>query len=142
MLIQNAVKEIGGDITLNVMDQGAYYGDAVPGKSPWLDSEMGITDYGHRGVPNVYLQAPLASTGTWNSAHFANANYDTLVQSYIGALDLEAQRATAGQIQTLLLDETPVIFSYFYDFLMVTKAGASGMVSTAMGHLFLAQATI
>ena len=142
VLIQNAVKEIGGDITLNVMDQGAYYGDAVPGKSPWLDSEMGITDYGHRGVPNVYLQAPLASTGTWNSAHFANANYDTLVQSYIGALDLEAQRATAGQIQTLLLDETPVIFSYFYDFLMVTKAGASGMVSTAMGHLFLAQATI
>ncbi len=43
------------------MDQGAYYGDAVPGKSPWLDSSMGITDYGHRGVPNVFLQAPLAS---------------------------------------------------------------------------------
>lgn len=52
-LIQNAVKEIGGDIALNIMDQGAYYGDAVPGKSPgWL--EMGITDYGHRGVPNVF----------------------------------------------------------------------------------------
>ncbi|MDB5659252.1 MAG: peptide transporter substrate-binding protein [Cypionkella sp.] len=59
VLIQNAVKEIGGDIQLNIMDQGSYYGDAVAGNSPWLDSEMGITDYGHRGVPNVFLQAPL-----------------------------------------------------------------------------------
>ena len=59
VLIQNAVKEIGGKINLNIMDQGAYYGDAVSGKSPWLDSVMGITDYGHRGVPNVFLAAPL-----------------------------------------------------------------------------------
>jgi peptide/nickel transport system substrate-binding protein len=142
VLIQNAVKEIGGDIQLNIMDQGAYYGDAVPGKSPWLDSEMGITDYGHRGVPNVFLQAPLASTGTWNSAHFANPDYDTLVMSYIGALDLEAQRESASKIQTLLLDETPLIFSYFYDFLTVTKKGTTGVEPTAMGHLMLGQASL
>ena len=142
VLIQNAVKEIGGDIKLNIMDQGAYYGDAVPGKSPWLDSDMGITDYGHRGVPNVFLQAPLLSTGTWNSAHFNNAEYDTLAKGYIAALDLEAQKATAGKIQTLLLDQTPVLFSYFYDFLTVTKAGAAGVVPTAMGHLMLGQASL
>ena len=32
------------------------------------------------------------------------------------ALDLESQQAAAGKIQNLLLDETPVIFSYFYDY--------------------------
>ena len=37
-VIQNAVQAVGGKIKLNMMDQGAYYGDAVPGKSPWLDS--------------------------------------------------------------------------------------------------------
>lgn len=142
VLIQNAVKEIGGDISLNILDQGAYYGDAVPGKSPWLDSDMGITDYGHRGVPNVYLQAPLASTGTWNSAHFNNAEYDTLVKGYIGSLDLESQRATASKIQTLLLDETPVIFGYFYDFLSVTRQNVQGVVTTAMGHLLLGQTSL
>jgi peptide/nickel transport system substrate-binding protein len=142
VLIQNAVKEIGGDIQLNIMDQGAYYGDAVPGKSPWLDSVMGITDYGHRGVPNVFLQAPLTSTGTWNSAHFANSEYDALVTSYIGALDLEAQRESASKIQKLLLDETPLIFSYFYDFLTVTRKGVTGVEPTAMGHLMLGQASL
>ncbi|MBC7479035.1 MAG: ABC transporter substrate-binding protein [Pseudorhodobacter sp.] len=142
VLIQNAVKEIGIDLQLNIMDQGAYYGDAVPGKSQWLDSEMGITDYGHRGVPNVFLQAPLLSTGTWNAAHFNNAEYDALVKSYVAALDVEAQRATAGKIQTLLLDQTPLIQAYFYDYLTVTKAELTGVVSTAMGHLLLAQASL
>ena len=142
VLIQNAVKEIGGKIKVNVLDQGAYYGDAVYGKSPWLDSDMGITDYGHRGVPNVFLSAPLMSDGTWNSAHFKNAEYDRLVASYVAALDIEAQRAAAGKIQRLLLDETPVLFTYFYDFLTATKKGVTGVQPTAMGHLLLDKATI
>jgi len=142
VLIQNAVKEIGGKIQINQLDQGAYYGDAVYGKSPWLDSDMGITDYGHRGVPNVFLSAPLKSDGTWNSAHFNNPEYDTLVTGYIASLDLESQRATAGKIQNLLLDESPVLFVYFYDFLTATKKGAAGVQPTAMSHLFLSQATL
>ena len=142
VLIQNAVKEIGGKIKVNVLDQGAYYGDAVYGKSPWLDSDMGITDYGHRGVPNVFLSAPLMSDGTWNSAHFRNTDYDRLVSSYIASLDLESQRATAGKIQRLMLDETPILFAYFYDFLTATKKGVTGVQPTAMGHLLLGQATI
>jgi peptide/nickel transport system substrate-binding protein len=142
VLIQNAVKEIGGNIKVNVLDQGAYYGDAVYGKSPWLDSDMGITDYGHRGVPNVFLSAPLRSDGTWNSAHFKNAEYDTLVSSYIASLDLDSQRTSAGKIQNLLLDETPLLFTYFYDFLTATKKGATGVQPTAMSHLFMSQATL
>jgi len=142
VLIQNAVKEIGGTIELNVLDQGAYYGEAVYGKSPWLDSDMGITDYGHRGVPNVFLSAPLTSDGTWNSAHFKNAEYDALVKGYVGSLDLESQRAAAGKIQRLLLDETPLIFAYFYDYLTATKKGATGVQPTAMSHLFLAKASL
>jgi peptide/nickel transport system substrate-binding protein len=141
-VIQSAVKEIGGKINLNVMDQGAYYGDAVYGKSPWLDSDMGITDYGHRGVPNVFLSAPLRSDGTWNAAHFKNAEYDKLVTSYIAALDLESQRSSASKIQKLLLDETPIIFGYFYDFLTATRKNVADAHPTAMGQLFLNKASI
>jgi len=137
VVIQNAVKPIGIDIELNVESQDAYYGKAVFGQSDWLDSIMGATDYGHRGVPNVLLTAPLTSAGTWNSARFKNKEYDSLVTQYIAALDLGAQRAAAGKIQRLLLDETPVIFSYFYNFLTATAKNLSGVESTAMSHIFL-----
>ena len=139
-IIQQAVRPIGITIDLNVESQDAYYGKAVFGQSDWLDSVMGATDYGHRGVPNVLLAAPLTSDGTWNSAHFKNKEYDGLVSQYVAALDLGSQRAVAGKIQTLLLDETPVIFSYFYNFLTATTQGVTGVETTAMAHVFLAQA--
>jgi peptide/nickel transport system substrate-binding protein len=140
VLIQNAAKEIGLNIRPNLLDQAAYYGDAVYGQSPWLDSVMGITDYGHRGVPNVFLVAPLTSKGTWNSAHFKNPEYDKLVRDYIAALDLESQRSVAGKIQRLLLDETPIIFPYFYSYLFAVKKNFTGVRETAMGHINLREA--
>jgi peptide/nickel transport system substrate-binding protein len=141
-VIQQAVKAAGITINLNVENQDAYYGKAVFGQSDWLDSIMGATDYGHRGVPNVLLAAPLKSDGTWNAAHFKNKEYDSLVGQYIGALDLQSQRAAAGQIQRLLLDETPVLFTYFYDFLTATTKKVAGAQATAMGQLFLDRASL
>jgi len=142
VIIQNAVKPIGIDIELNVETQDGYYGKAVYGQSDWLDSVLGITDYGHRGVPNVLLAAPLKSDGTWNSAHFKNPTYDNLVTQYIASSDLQSQRQIAGKIQRLLLDETPVIFAYFYDYMLAASKKAAGMQATAMGQLFLANATL
>jgi len=141
VIIQNAVKEIGVHIDLNVEAQDAYYGKAVFGQSDWLDSPLGITDYGHRGVPNVLLAAPLKSDGTWNAAHFKSPAYDGLVAQYVAALDLGGQRAAAGKIQRLLLDETPVIFGYFYDFLTPTVKKLAAVEPTAMGQIFLARAS-
>jgi len=141
-VIQQMVRDAGITIDLNVENQDAYYGKAVFGQSDWLDSILGATDYGHRGVPNVVLSAPLKSDGTWNSAHFKNKEYDTLVGQYIGALDLQSQRGVAGNIQKLLLDESPVLFTYFYDFLTATTKKVAGAQATAMGQLFLARASL
>jgi peptide/nickel transport system substrate-binding protein len=139
VIIQNAVKPIGIDIELNVESQDAYYGKAVFGQSDWLDSIMGITDYGHRGVPNVFLNAPLKSDGTWNSAHFKNKDYDALVAQYVLALDLGGQRAVAGKIQRLLMEETPIIFGYFYNYLTPAKKNLAG-IPPIPNRLFLSQA--
>ena len=88
-------------------------------------------------MPNVLLAAPLKSDGTWNSAHFKNKEYDSLVSQYVAALDLGSQKAVAGQIQKLLLDETPIIFSYFYNFLTATAKNLTGIETTAMAHVFV-----
>ncbi len=142
VLVQNACAEIGVTLTLKVEDQAAYYGNARAGSSDWLDAEMGITDYGHRGVPNVMLAAPLTSGGAWNSAHFSNAAYDRLVASYVAATDLQVQRGVAKQIETLLLEETPVIFAYFFNFLTATGADVTGVAPTAIAQLYLQNAAI
>ena len=139
-LIQQNVRQAGITIDLNITDSTTYYGDATFGNSPWLDSAMGITEYGHRGVPNVLLGAPLLSKGTWNGAHFKNPQYDNLVKDYTAAVDLGDQRRYAKQIQELLLDESPILFTYFYYYLTGAKSDIANIEVTAMGHFDLSRA--
>jgi peptide/nickel transport system substrate-binding protein len=133
-LIQNDLKQAGIRVRLSVSDSASYYGDAVFGKSDWLDSEFGITEYGHRGVPNVYLKAAMTSDGTWNSAHFKNKEFDRAVADFIAALDPDAQKTAASKVQQIALDETPVIFPYFYFFLTGLKTNVGGVTISPMGH--------
>lgn len=142
VVVQNAAKAIGVRIALKVESQSQYYGAGTYGKSDWLDSPLGITDYGHRGVPNVFLNAPLTSGGTWNAAHFRNPQYDKLVAQFAATLDVAAQKQVAAQIETLLLDETPVIIPYFYDQLIAQRTALSGVHFTALAQLYFDRATL
>ena len=135
VLFQNFAKLIGVNIKLNIETQDAYYGKAVFGQSDWLDSPLGITDYAHRGVPNVFLQAPLMSDGSWNAAHFKNPTYDGLVAQYVKALDIGSQRRAADEIEKLLLEESPVIISYFPDLLVPVRKGLTGLPPIPAGLL-------
>ncbi|TGT73366.1 MULTISPECIES: ABC transporter substrate-binding protein [unclassified Mesorhizobium] len=137
VIIQNFAKKAGIDIKLNVLPQDAYYGSATFGSSPWLDSNLGITDFGHRGTPDIFLNATLKSDGAWNAAHFKNADYDALLVEYGKARDLQTQRIAAGKIQTLLLDETPEIISYFSQYSRIASAKVEGVRFTAISHLLL-----
>jgi peptide/nickel transport system substrate-binding protein len=142
-IVAQSAAQIGVKISLKVESSSAYYGKATFGQSDWLDATMSLVDYGHRSVPNAFLTAALETTnaktgtGPWNAAHFNNAQYDKLAAQYVAASDLSTQRSIAGQIETLLLAQTPVIFGYFYNYLTATATGVTGVYPTAIGHLFL-----
>ena len=142
-IIQQAARAIGVNLKLNVEAQPKYYGNYLFGTSDWLDATISLVDYGHRGVPNVFLTAPLQTinsktgTGAWNAAHFNNADYNRLSNQYIATGDLSTQRSIAGQIETLLLDQTPIIYGYFYNYLTASAQHVTGAYPTAVGHIFL-----
>ena len=140
-MIAEAATKIGVKINLKVETQANYYGKATFGNSDWLDAVMSLVDYGDRGVPNVFLDAPLLSDGVWNAAHFKDPAYDSLVKQYTAAVDLQTQKTIAGKIETLLLDQTPIIYGYFYNYLTATAKNVSGVYPTAIGHLFLYNAS-
>jgi peptide/nickel transport system substrate-binding protein len=134
-IVKSSASKIGVNIGLTIESPDQYYA------KDWLSGIMSMVDYGHRSVPNLFLQAPLQSKGTWNAAHFKNPTYDTLSAQYIAALDLQSQKTAAGKIETLLLEQTPVIYAYFYNYLAATGSTVRGVEPTAIGHLFLFNAT-
>jgi len=141
-IIQQSARQIGVDISLTVETSSKYYGQAVFGNSDWLDGEMSLVNYGARAVPNIFLQVPLQSInaktgqGSWNAAHFNNPTYDQLSKEFVATPDLTTQRRLAGQIERLLLDETPIIYAYFYDWLVATQKDITGVYPAITG-LFL-----
>ena len=140
--IQQNAKQAGININLKVETQTNYYGKATFGNSDWLDGQMSLVDYGDRGVPNVYLVAPLTSKGPWNAAHFKNSQYDSLVKQYVAALDLQTQKTIAGKIQRLLLQETPLIIPYWIDGLTASTPSVSGLNPTSIAQLYLNTASM
>ena len=142
VVVQNACREIGITLDLRIEEPASYYGTAQRGASDWLDSTMGITEYGHRGVPDAILSAALTTHGDWNSARFANAEYDRLVSAYVAAVDPGAQRDAAARIEALLLEQTPVVIAYFCDYVFATAACVRGVRASAISQVFLQDAEI
>jgi peptide/nickel transport system substrate-binding protein len=139
-LIQGWAREIGIDLQLKAMDYKSYVGTGKYNSSTWLDANMGVFAWFHRGVPDVYLTGSLMSNSIWNSAHFKNDQFDTLTKSFISTLDLEAKRKLSGEIQRLLLDQTPTVYSFFNNHLTPIKKGVVGVKPNAMRQLFLEEA--
>ena len=83
-MVKQSASKIGVDINIKAVDQNTYYSNY------WLTGEMSLVDYGHRGVPNVFLNATLTSKGSWNAAHFKNAEYDNLFKQYAATVDITA----------------------------------------------------
>jgi peptide/nickel transport system substrate-binding protein len=135
VLIQQSAAQIGVNLEVGVYDSGTYYGDY------WLaaNASMGIVNYGHRGVPNVYLGAPLLSperTGdaSWNASHWSNSDYDALFDQFASAPDLDTQTQIAGEVEALLWDEVPFIVPYYVDHISVSQPSYQGLEVTGMGH--------
>jgi len=139
-VIAEAATKIGVKINLKVETQASYYGKATFGNSDWLDATMSLVDYGDRGVPNVFLDAPLLSDGVWNAAHFKDPAYDRLVKQYTAAVDLPTQKTIAGKIETLLLDQTPLVIPYFIDGLTATSSSVHGVNPTSIAAIYLKNA--
>ena len=103
-IVAQSAAAIGVKINLKVEPSSAYYGKATFGNSDWLDATMSLVDYGHRSVPNLFLGAPLQTinattgTGSWNAAHFSNAQYDKLVSAVRrGRSTCPPRRASPGR---------------------------------------------
>jgi peptide/nickel transport system substrate-binding protein len=143
-LLAQAIKgyaaKIGVDLNLKVESQDQYFGKSTFGQSDWLDGTTSLVDYGDRGVPNVFLGPPLESGGAWNAAHFHNKTYDRLAKEYVAAVDLQAQRRIAGQIERLLLQQTPIVIPYFLDGLTVSTQKVFGLNPTAIPQLYIDRA--
>jgi peptide/nickel transport system substrate-binding protein len=140
--IQAAGKEAGIDISLDVESVNDYYGGSND-TTPWLNKQATITEYGARGVPNLFMTAAYESNGIWNASKYKNAQFDAAAKSYLASADIKTQRKYTKKMAGLLLRDTPVITSYFITYVTagsskVTNYQAEGLSQVRIAHTSLA----
>jgi peptide/nickel transport system substrate-binding protein len=140
------LRKIGVDCTVKVFTSAQYFDGVSFGAAgklaPWLDTDFGIVDYGGRPVPITYFNAALRRGGVWNSARYSSPRFERLVNLFYAAPNLAGQKRYAAQIQRLLLQDTPVIYAYFYNFIAASSKSVKGYVPDGMGWINLRRVTI
>jgi peptide/nickel transport system substrate-binding protein len=140
------LRRIGVNCTVRVFTSAQYFDGVSFGASgrlaPWLETDFGIVDYGGRPVPITYFNAALRRGGVWNAARYSSARFERLVNQFYAAPNLAGQRRFAAQIQRLLLQDTPVIYAYFYNFIAASARNVRGYVPDGMGWINLRRVTM
>jgi peptide/nickel transport system substrate-binding protein len=145
VLVQNNAADAGFNLKVSVEDSTTFYGKSwcppEPADPPCSGAdEIGIVDYGHRGVPDVYLNASLSTKGAWNSAQYSSPEYDQAFRNYQASVGVDAQRQAAGEIEKILLEDSSTLFPYFFNFLSAHRKEFANIGVTAIGHMFLGNA--
>jgi len=142
--IQAYAREAGIEIGIEVMDVSKYYDSEPAGAdyattTPWLNRTATLTEYGARGVPNIYLTRAYMSTGDWNASHYKNAEFDSVAKTYLGAAEIAAQRNATKRMAGLLLRDTPVITDYFISYVTASSSKVKNYVPEGLSHIRLAK---
>ncbi|MEO8162288.1 MAG: ABC transporter substrate-binding protein [Ilumatobacteraceae bacterium] len=135
--LQSSLAEIGIKVTIKLAD--SYYSPPWTAQESkevenhvWLESNFGITNWGHRGSPVEILTRAFKSTGDWNAAHYKSDAFDAAADVYISATTDDARKAASKSIQELCLEDTPYLFLYFGTQTAVVRKGLAGFYANGM----------
>ena len=142
--IQAAGRQAAMEIDLEVMSENDYYGGGADyyATTPWINRPATITEYGARGVPNLFMTAAYMSDGIWNASHFKNAKFDSAAKSYLAAADLQSQRAATKVMAGVLLAQTPVITAYFITYVTAGSSKVTNYQAEGISHVRIAHTSL
>ena len=146
-LLKSQAQQAGITLNLAVESLDTFYGaqwcPAKPADPPCSGAaDLGIVDYGHRGTPDVYLNAALKSKGIWNSSQYASTPFDDAFKGFQTAVGVDAQKAACNKIETILVEDTPIGLPYFYNFLYgYSKKFKGPVVASGLGQVIFSGAS-
>ena len=114
-------EEAGIRVEVQLEDENTYWAEA------WMEVSLGVTGWGARPIPQLYLDLAYHSEAPWNESHYSNARVDELIELARTSLDLAERTAAYKEIQQILLDDGPIVVPYFFAQFMVLASGVSGV---------------
>lgn len=120
-VLQDQWADAGINLEISVEPEEVYYGE-----NGWLEVDLGITGWGARPYPQLYLDTMLVSGAVWNESHFSDEEFDRLAAIAGSTLDEQERIDAYSQIQQLLAERGPVIIAYHFPQFAAIRDGFTG----------------
>jgi peptide/nickel transport system substrate-binding protein len=100
------MKEIGVDVDIQLVPGDIYYVN-------WLDYELGVTDWGSRTHPGVFLQQAYVTGARWNETHWSDPELDELSAKIAIEMDYNERIKLYQRAQEIFMERGPIIVPAF-----------------------------
>ena len=101
-VIAEMLRPVGINLAVNVMPGGTYW-------DRWLVAPFGFTSWAHRPLGTQVLNLAYRSGVPWNESSYANPEFDQLLDTASGTLDVKERRAIMAQLQAILQDDSVIV---------------------------------
>lgn len=95
-------KDAGIRIKMNPVPAAQYW-------EIWDKVPLGFTDWNHRPLGIMLLGLCFRTGGEWNESGYTNAEFDKILLQAEGALDLEKRKSYMAQLETILIEDGPIV---------------------------------
>lgn len=106
-------EEAGIRVEIQLEDENTYWVE------DWMEVDLGITGWGARATPQIYLDIAYKTGAAWNESRYSDARVDELIDIGRSSLNQEKRIAAYKEIQQIMLDSGPIIVPYFFPQFMV-----------------------
>jgi len=106
-------EEAGIRVEIQLEDENTYWVEA------WMEVDLGVTGWGARPIPQIYLDVAYQTDAIWNESHYSDARVDELIDIARSSLNQDERIAAYKEIQQIMLDSGPIIVPYFFAQFMV-----------------------
>ena len=114
-------EEAGIRVEIQLEDENSYWVE------DWMEVDLGVSGWGARPIPQLYLDLAYHSDAAWNETHYSDPRVDELIEFTRSSLDQDARIAAYKEIQQILLDSGPIVLPYFFAQFLVLSSHVSGV---------------
>lgn len=100
------MKEIGVDVDIQLVPADIYYVN-------WLDYDLGITDWGARTHPGIFLQQAYITGALWNETHWSDSELDDVAAKIAVEMDYDKRVELYHKAQEIFMERGPIIVPAF-----------------------------
>jgi len=130
LLIQDALKNIGIDININVVSSAAFFEALQGGTAPLIIHYI----YPYVNDPFYFAYYCLHSDGVANFSRYSNPEVDILIEDGFFEEDPEKRLEMTGEIQRIVLENAAYVNLYSQEQVFAVSLDVSGFAAHLDGH--------